>query len=118
VAILKAIQDLKKSPNGGSMGANVATPPNPKIENNAWVQAMQMLDRAASHIKLEPWILDRLRHCKRVLQVALPVKMDDGSVKVFEGYRVQHNLDRGPPRAASATIPRSISTRSKPWPSG
>src|SRR5438046_2791269 len=65
-------------------------------EANPWHQAMMQLDRAAERMKLEPYIVERLRHPKRILTVSVPVKMDDGSVKIFEGYRVQHNLDRGP----------------------
>ena len=63
---------------------------------NPWHQAMEQLDRAGRAMKLEPFALERLRHCKRILTVSVPVKMDDGSVKVFEGYRIQHNMDRGP----------------------
>ena len=65
-------------------------------EGNPWHQAMEQLDRAGEKMRLEPYVLERLRHCKRILTVSVPVKMDDGSVKVFEGYRIQHNLDRGP----------------------
>ncbi len=65
-------------------------------EANAWHQAMEQLNRAGKAMKLEPFALERLRHCKRILMVSVPVKMDDGSVKVFEGYRIQHNMDRGP----------------------
>ena len=59
-------------------------------------QAMDQLDRAAQKLALEPYIAERLRHPKRILTVSVPVKMDDGSIRVFEGYRVQHNLDLGP----------------------
>ena len=65
-------------------------------EENPWHQAMEQLDRAGKAMKLEPFALERLRHCKRILTVSVPVKMDDGTVKVFEGYRIQHNMDRGP----------------------
>ncbi|MBI5201475.1 MAG: Glu/Leu/Phe/Val dehydrogenase [Elusimicrobia bacterium] len=65
-------------------------------EANPWAQAMEQLDRAAQKLNLEPYIAERLRHPKRILTVSVPVKMDDGSIKYFEGYRVQHNLDRGP----------------------
>lgn len=65
-------------------------------EANPWHQAMEQLDRAGKAMKLEPFALERLRHCKRILTVSVPVKMDDGTVKVFEGYRIQHNMDRGP----------------------
>ncbi len=65
-------------------------------EDNSWSEAMKQLDLVAAKTKLEPYIVERLRHPKRILQVSVPTKMDDGSVKVFQGYRVQHNLDRGP----------------------
>jgi glutamate dehydrogenase (NAD(P)+) len=65
-------------------------------EENPWRQAMEQLDLAGKAMKLEPFALERLRHPKRILTVSVPVKMDDGSVKVFEGYRIQHNMDRGP----------------------
>ena len=65
-------------------------------EANPWHQAMLQLDRAAEKMKLEPFVMERLRHCKRILTVSVPVKMDDGQVKVFEGFRIQHNMDRGP----------------------
>ncbi len=65
-------------------------------DENPWHQAMEQLDRAGKAMKLEPFALERLRHPKRILTVSVPVKMDDGSVKVFEGYRIQHNMDRGP----------------------
>lgn len=61
-----------------------------------WEQALYQLDRVSKKINLEPWIKERLSHPKRILIVSIPVKMDDGSVRTFEGYRVQHNLDRGP----------------------
>ncbi|MBI4376680.1 MAG: Glu/Leu/Phe/Val dehydrogenase [Elusimicrobia bacterium] len=66
------------------------------LEMNPWHQAMEQLDRAGSKMNMEPFVLERLRHCKRILTVSVPVKMDDGSISVFEGYRIQHNLDRGP----------------------
>ena len=47
-------------------------------------------------INLEPGLRAVLREVKRQLIVSFPVKMDDGSVRVFEGYRVQHNMARGP----------------------
>lgn len=63
---------------------------------NPWEMACQQLDRVAKKINLDRDIHAKLRHCKRILIVSIPIKMDDGSVRVFEGYRVQHNLERGP----------------------
>src|SRR5512146_2501266 len=57
---------------------------------------MQQFDDAAEKMKLEPQLRAALRRPRRALTLSLPVKMDDGSVKVFEGYRVQHNSTRGP----------------------
>ncbi|MBI4064733.1 MAG: Glu/Leu/Phe/Val dehydrogenase [Elusimicrobia bacterium] len=65
-------------------------------KNNPWQQALGQLQGVAQKINLEPWIYDRLAHCKRSVTVSMPVRMDDGSIQTFEGYRVQHNLDRGP----------------------
>jgi glutamate dehydrogenase (NAD(P)+) len=63
---------------------------------NPWDMALQQLDIVAERLKLEPAIHEKLRHPKRTLIVSIPTKMDDGSEKVFTGYRVQHSLDRGP----------------------
>ncbi|HYV17473.1 MAG TPA: Glu/Leu/Phe/Val dehydrogenase [Verrucomicrobiae bacterium] len=58
--------------------------------------AMQQFDTAAGHLKLEPWLHGVLKMPKRQLIVSVPTKMDDGSIHVFEGYRVQHSMARGP----------------------
>jgi len=57
---------------------------------------LRQLDATADMIKLSPDIHEILKHPKRVLQVACPVKMDNGTVRVFTGYRVQHQDARGP----------------------
>ena len=63
---------------------------------NPFEIAQKQFDAAADHLKLESWLRDVLRRPKRQLIVSVPTKMDDGSIRVFEGYRVQHNLARGP----------------------
>jgi len=63
---------------------------------NPYEIAQKQFDTAADHLKLETWLRDVLRRPKRQLIVSIPTKMDDGTIKVFEGYRVQHNLARGP----------------------
>jgi len=65
-------------------------------EINPWDYARQQLDSAAEKINLEPWIHKRLRQARRELTVSIPVKMDNGEVEVFTGYRVQHSLALGP----------------------
>ncbi len=63
---------------------------------NAWQVAQQQFDLAAEKLNLDPGLRRVLREPRRELTVHFPVKMDDGSVQVFTGYRVQHNLGRGP----------------------
>ncbi len=58
--------------------------------------AVQQLTKAAEKIDIDPGSLARLLEPKRTLTVNFPVKMDDGVVRVFTGYRVQHNVSRGP----------------------
>ena len=53
-------------------------------------------ESAADVLKLPKDLRDVLTHMKRQLIVALPVRMDDGTIRVFDGYRVQHNIARGP----------------------
>jgi len=64
--------------------------------DNVWAMAQAQLDDVAKLIGLNESIHAFLRVPKRVLIVSVPTRMDDGSLKVFEGYRVQHNMSRGP----------------------
>jgi len=63
---------------------------------NAYEMALVQLKTAAGHLNLEDSVVEILSKPKRELQVSFPVKMDNGKVKVFTGYRVQHNDSRGP----------------------
>lgn len=63
---------------------------------NPFAMMQKQLDECGAIIKLDPGVLEILKHPKRELQVAIPVRMDDGSVKVFSGFRVQYNDARGP----------------------
>ena len=63
---------------------------------NPWLVAQQQFDLAAEKLNLDPGLRRVLREPRRELTVHFPVKMDDGSVRVYTGYRVQHNLGRGP----------------------
>ena len=62
----------------------------------ALAAALEQFDAAADHLALEPGLRAVLRVPKREWTVRFPVQLDDGSVRVFEGYRVQHNVARGP----------------------
>jgi glutamate dehydrogenase (NAD(P)+) len=61
-----------------------------------WAVAQQQFDLAAERLNLDEGMRRVLREPRRELTVHFPVKMDDGSVQVFTGFRVQHNLGRGP----------------------
>jgi glutamate dehydrogenase (NAD(P)+) len=63
---------------------------------NPWAVAQQQFDLAAEKLGLDPGLRKVLREPRRELTVHFPVKMDDGTVRVFTGYRVQHNVGRGP----------------------
>ena len=63
---------------------------------NAWEVAQRQFDLAAERLNLDPGMRLVLREPRREFTVHFPVHMDDGSVQVFTGYRVQHNLGRGP----------------------
>ncbi len=58
--------------------------------------ALKRLDAAAALAGIDPEALERLRHPKTMIEIAIPVRMDDGSLRVFQGYRVQHDDTRGP----------------------
>jgi glutamate dehydrogenase (NAD(P)+) len=63
---------------------------------NPYENMLQVLDKAAAMLDLVENDYIALKYPERELKVAIPVEMDDGSVKVFEGYRVQHSSSRGP----------------------
>ncbi|CAN5329187.1 Glu/Leu/Phe/Val dehydrogenase [soil metagenome] len=64
--------------------------------DTVWDVALRQLDLAAESLKLSPGVHEVLRHPRRTLEVSVPTRMDDGSIRVFKGYRVHHNTSRGP----------------------
>jgi len=58
--------------------------------------AWEQLETTAKIINLDEGIHQKLKYPKRTLIVSVPIRCDDGKIRVFTGYRVQHNLDRGP----------------------
>jgi glutamate dehydrogenase (NAD(P)+) len=63
---------------------------------SAWETALAQLDEAAELMGLAPGVHEVLRFPKRSLSVSVPFRKDDGSVEVRQGYRVHHNVTRGP----------------------
>jgi glutamate dehydrogenase (NAD(P)+) len=85
----------------GTMSTAKAAPqPIPRIapreDLNPLRIAQIQFDMAAEYLKLDQSLRQILRTPKRVLEVSVPTKLDNGQVKVFTGYRVQHNIARGP----------------------
>jgi glutamate dehydrogenase (NAD(P)+) len=72
------------------------TRPTIELMPNPFQVAQQQLDEAAAFLKLDGALHELLRWPLRELHVTLPVKMDDGSTKIFHGFRVQYNDARGP----------------------
>jgi glutamate dehydrogenase (NAD(P)+) len=64
--------------------------------DDPWLNAQRQFDNAAEILNLSAGLRAVLREVRRELLVRFPVKMDDGSLRLFEGYRVQHNTTRGP----------------------
>jgi glutamate dehydrogenase (NAD(P)+) len=63
---------------------------------NSFEMAKKQVDIAAKYLNLDSGTIDKLKSTKRELIVHFPVQMDNGNVKIFTGYRIQHNVARGP----------------------
>jgi glutamate dehydrogenase/leucine dehydrogenase len=68
----------------------------PREDLNPFRIAQIQFDMAAEYLKLDLGLRQVLRTPKRILEASIPTKMDNGQVKVFTGFRVQHNVARGP----------------------
>ncbi len=62
----------------------------------AYDSAMENFDLAADALNLSIDVRNMIKYPERILQVTLPVRMDNGHIQKFEGYRVQHSTARGP----------------------
>ncbi len=63
---------------------------------NPWQMVLAQIDKAAKQLECDPNMIEKLRHPERSLLVSIPVRMDDGNIRVFKGFRVQHSTVRGP----------------------
>ncbi len=69
----------------------------PPPENlNLWHAFLNQLEEAQAYLQISSTTLEHLRHPKRIVTVSVPVRLDDGSVRFYSGYRVQHSISRGP----------------------
>ena len=66
------------------------------LRENPFELAKEQLRRVATTFQIDPNLVNVLSQCKKSVVVSIPVSMDDGNIRVFEGYRVHHNVARGP----------------------
>ncbi|MDI6820175.1 MAG: Glu/Leu/Phe/Val dehydrogenase [Candidatus Hodarchaeaceae archaeon] len=57
---------------------------------------LKQIDMVAEKLKLDPSTVEKIKHPRKIVIVSVPIKMDDGRIKVFTGYRVQFDMARGP----------------------
>ncbi|HOJ12600.1 MAG TPA: Glu/Leu/Phe/Val dehydrogenase [Clostridiales bacterium] len=67
-----------------------------KSKYNPYEEMLEVLEKSAKMLGLQPNEYEALKSPERELKVSIPIEMDDGTVKVFEGYRIQHSSSRGP----------------------
>jgi glutamate dehydrogenase (NAD(P)+) len=70
--------------------------PESHLKENPFEIARTQLRRVAAAFDIDPSLVNVLQECKKAVEVSIPTKMDDGSVTAFKGYRVTHNVSRGP----------------------
>ncbi|HHT70453.1 MAG TPA: Glu/Leu/Phe/Val dehydrogenase, partial [Firmicutes bacterium] len=74
-------------------------------KKTAYETAMEQLDLVGKRMGLSETVIEQLREPERSLKVRFPVRMDDGKVKTFTGYRVQHNSALGPTKGGTRIHP-------------
>ena len=84
----------------------MATPVPTAVREDPWEMALRQFNRAADHLPLKRGIRDFLAYPHRELTVNFPVKMDDGSVRIFTGYRVHHSTVLGPTKGGIRYAPQ------------
>jgi glutamate dehydrogenase (NAD(P)+) len=82
-----------------------APEPHAATPNGIWANAQRELDRAAERLDLDPAMHEVLRHPKRELTVHVPVTHADGRVVSYAGFRVHHNVNRGPASGGIRYVP-------------
>jgi glutamate dehydrogenase (NAD(P)+) len=85
------------------------------IVTNAFEMAQRQFDNVAGMLKLDSQVCEVLRWPLREFHFRLPVRMDDGSLRVFQGFRVQHNDARGPNKGGIRFHPNETIDGSAPW---
>jgi len=76
------------------------------MRKTPWDEAKERLEEAVAKIHIDPLLVARLTEPDRVIEMSLPMRLDDGRVKTFKGFRVQHNNLRGPYKGGLRYHPR------------
>ena len=75
---------------------SAAAPAPTHLRENPFELAQAQLRRVGETFEVDPNLIQILSYCKKGVEVSVPVQMDDGTVQAFQGYRVVHNMTRGP----------------------
>src|ERR1017187_2142199 len=73
-----------------------ATAPESHLRENPFGLAQLQLHKVAETFGIDERLINVLQECKKAVEVSIPTSLDDGSVRAFTGYRVTHNVSRGP----------------------
>ena len=73
-----------------------AAAPESHLRENPFGLAQQQLHKVADTFGIDEQLVNVLQECKKAVEVSIPTSLDDGSVRAFQGYRVTHNISRGP----------------------
>src|SRR6202158_3486117 len=77
------------------------------VVDSPWLNAQRQFDNAAEILNLSSGLRAVLREVRRELVVRFPVKLDNGGLRVYEGYRFQHNVTRGPAKGGLRYHPQT-----------
>jgi glutamate dehydrogenase/leucine dehydrogenase len=65
-------------------------------QKSLWKQVQKLLQEISKKLELDPLLISTLSEPDRIVEVSLPLRKDNGDVRIFKGFRVQHNNIRGP----------------------
>ena len=85
--------------------------PESHLRENPFRLAQQQLHKVADTFGIDDRLVEVLKQCKKTVEVSIPTSMDDGSVRAFVGYRVTHNIARGPSKGG---IRYPVNARTEP----
>jgi len=85
-------------------------------KTNAFAMAQQQFDHVADLLSLDQQVREMLRWPMREFHLRIPIRMDDGSMRVFQGFRVQHNDARGPNKGGIRFHPAETVDTGLPYP--